>query len=74
MDRSPFLRATEGSNNKTEVTMINTVTNTEALNVLKTRTPRKGASVSARIGSDRLVADLARKTSWAWRLNASYMN
>jgi hypothetical protein len=54
--------------------MINTVTNNEALGSLKTRTTRKGSMVPARNASDCLVADLARKTSWAWKLNASYMN
>ena len=52
--------------------MINTVTNNEALD-FKVRDARRGGSVPARRG-DSLVADLARKTSWAWKLNATYMN
>ena len=52
--------------------MINT--NNEALGSLKARNARKGAVVPARMGGDPLVADLARKTSWAWKLNASYLN
>ena len=53
--------------------MINTVVNNEALKSLKTRPARKGAVASARNGGD-LVAGLARKTSWAWKVSASYIN
>jgi len=53
--------------------MINTVNNNEALGV-KARGVRKGAPVRSRAEGDCLVADLARKTSWAWRLSANYMN
>jgi hypothetical protein len=53
--------------------MINTVNHNETLNT-KPRGVRKGATVRVRGAGDCLVADLARKTSWAWRINANYMS
>jgi hypothetical protein len=58
----------------TEVTkMMNTVNGNEVLNI-KARGINNDARVPARVGGDCLVAHLASKTSWAWKLNATYMN
>jgi hypothetical protein len=54
--------------------MIETVVYNEALGSLKTNAVRKDGRTTARLGGNKIVADLARKTSWAWRLNANYMN
>jgi hypothetical protein len=54
--------------------MIETVAYNEAFDGLKARAARKSNRTPARLSGDKIVADLARKTSWAWRLNANYMN
>jgi hypothetical protein len=52
--------------------MINTVNTDKALNN-KPAPARKAAERNAR-NEGELVASLASKTSWAWKLNATYLN
>jgi len=52
--------------------MINTVVSNEVPSI-PARPARKGAVATARNGGD-IVAGLASKTSWAWRMSTSYIN